>query len=154
VPDGRTNGLQISDFSRGLWEAMGMPTMRSSTAEDLRGRVQTAPRRSVQRKPERRPAPRLSRGLSRWDKVSIALSFALCTGMLWFLGAQAAAVLRLNDEIASLQQQIRTVQADNAALAEKVDELSQPSRILDIALNKLHMRYAQPIAIPASNASH
>jgi cell division protein FtsL len=56
----------------------------------------------------------------------------------------------MNHSVASLQAKVTQVSAQNAALTTQVDELKRPSRILSIALNQLHMKYANPVNIPAT----
>ncbi|MBX6352177.1 MAG: septum formation initiator family protein [Thermoflavifilum sp.] len=124
-----------------------MLATKSSTAEKLHVRATGAQRQTLpSASPQRHPA-QTQHAWTRRDKLTVGVSFAVCVAVLWFLAAQAAAMWRLNDQVSQLQRQIRTAQAQNVQLTTQVDQLSQPSRILDIALNKLHMRYAQPISI-------
>ncbi|WP_067931587.1 septum formation initiator family protein [Alicyclobacillus kakegawensis] len=92
------------------------------------------------------PKPRKDR-FTRYDRISIFACIVISTAILWFIAMQSAQIDRINYHISSLQQQTRQVEAENAALTKDVDELKRPARILSIALNQLHMKYADPVQI-------
>jgi cell division protein FtsL len=86
--------------------------------------------------------------MSLRDRISVFTCLALCVGTVWFIADQGAKIDQLNYSIDKMQTQIQTVQAENQSLANQVDQLMRPSRILDIAVNRLHMKYADPVQIP------
>lgn len=86
----------------------------------------------------------------RFNKLSMVLCVAVALGALWFVCAKGALIYSLSYGNVRLQTQIQKMAADNATLTAQVDELERPSRILDIALNKLHMYYANPVRIDGS----
>ncbi len=97
-----------------------------------------------------RKQPQVRQRLSLRDRVSVFTCLAVCVGTVWFIANQGAKIDQLNYNIDKMQSQIQTVQAENQSLANQVDQLMRPSRILDIALNRLHMKYADPVQIPDS----
>ncbi|MCL6626103.1 septum formation initiator family protein [Alicyclobacillus shizuokensis] len=109
-----------------------------------------APQREVHREQRQvavsTPRPRRDR-FTRYDRISIFACIVISAGILWFIAMQSAQIDRINYRISSLQQQARQVEAENAALTKDVDELKRPARILSIALNQLHMKYADPVQI-------
>lgn len=115
-----------------------------------------AKERSIYEAPAERSAElrRRSAAVRTWslfDKVSAVVCLCLCVGTAWFIADRGAAISRLNYQVDQMETQIRQVQAENQTLANQVDQLMRPSRILGIALGKLHMQYAQPVQIPAGH---
>ena len=90
------------------------------------------------------------RASERLNRLSMVLCVAIALGALWVVCAKGALIYSLSYGNVRLQTQIQKVAADNATLTAQVDELERPSRILDIALGKLHMSYANPVRIDGS----
>lgn len=86
----------------------------------------------------------------RLNKVSMVLCVAIALSALWFVCAKGALIYSMSYGNVKLQTQIQKMAADNASLTAQVDELERPSRILNIALGKLHMQYANPVRIDGS----
>ncbi|MBX5435594.1 MAG: septum formation inhibitor [Alicyclobacillaceae bacterium] len=105
------------------------------------------------RTPGQGTAPRPSARAARWNRVSAVLCIAFGTAVMWAVAGQAAAVERINDHIGQLRSEIAKTEAVNASLTAQVDQLTRPSRILGIAMGRLHMRYANPVQIPAGSSS-
>ena len=83
----------------------------------------------------------------RFNRVSMILCIAVALGALWSVCARGAMIYSTSYGNVKLQTQIQKMSADNAARTAQVDELERPSRILNIALGKLHMQYANPVRI-------
>lgn len=75
--------------------------------------------------------------------VCIAIPFAL----VWLLTAQDAKIHRMTYAIDQLQGQVQQTGISNADLSANVDKLTEPARILHIALGELHMQFASPLQI-------
>jgi cell division protein FtsL len=114
----------------------------------------SSPRRESQVERPQVPAkaPRAKERFSVYDRVSIFGCILVSAAVFWFIAVQSAQIDRVNYHIASLQQQSQRLEAENAALTKNVDELKRPERILSIALHQLHMKYANPIQIPAESS--
>jgi cell division protein FtsL len=82
------------------------------------------------------------------ERISAFACLALCVGTVWYIADQGAKIDQMNYNIDKMQSKLQMMRAENQALANQVDQLMRPSRILDIALNKLHMKYADPVQIP------
>ncbi len=91
-----------------------------------------------------------TRKSERRNRLSIILCVALAVSALWFVSAKGAEIYSLSYANVKLQTQIQKMTASNASLTAQVDELERPSRILNIALGKLHMQYANPVRIGGS----
>lgn len=87
------------------------------------------------------------RHISVWDRVSLFGTIVLCTTALWVLAATSGHIAQLGNNIVETQSQIQRVEAENASLTAKLDALTRPSRVLGIAINQLHMKYANPVRI-------
>ncbi|RIV28208.1 hypothetical protein D2Q93_03015 [Alicyclobacillaceae bacterium I2511] len=85
------------------------------------------------------------------NRLSMAGCIMGSAAVLWFLAMQNARIDATNYQIDRLQSQVRHQVAENASLSTTVDELKQPSRILAIALGKLHMKYTTPVQVPISS---
>ncbi|GGI97110.1 hypothetical protein GCM10010885_03360 [Alicyclobacillus cellulosilyticus] len=108
----------------------------------------TAAERAVDIAPQRRSQSQ-TEPERRFGRVSMFLCIGGATAALWFLAVNGARIDALNDHIAALKAQKANLAAVNAALTAQADTLAQPSRILDVAMHRLHMHYATPIAIQA-----
>ncbi|WP_231862882.1 septum formation initiator family protein [Alicyclobacillus mali (ex Roth et al. 2021)] len=120
----------------------------SAVQQELRPRReawgQTAPRRERDvRDAERRAARR-----RLWNRVSFAVCCMVSFAAVWWVAAKGAEIYELNDYHAKLQSAIAAQQAVNANLQMQVSELEQPAHILNVAINKLHMVYKNPVMIP------
>lgn len=107
--------------------------------------------------PSRQPNSRVKarpREMSLRDRIVISAAVAVAAGAVWFLASVGARIDRLNYSIDNLQNQVQQSTAENASLNAQVDQLSQPSRILSIALNKLHLQYKNPIQVGSQSVSH
>jgi cell division protein FtsL len=109
---------------------------RAQNEVQYRGHVQE------QRRTQARPR------VSLRERISAFACLALCVGTVWYIADQGAKIDQMNYNIDKMQSKLQMMQAENQALANQVDQLMRPSRILDIALNKLHMQYANPVQIP------
>ncbi|WP_067620731.1 septum formation initiator family protein [Alicyclobacillus acidiphilus] len=83
--------------------------------------------------------------------ISLAVCCLLAFAAVWMVASKGAEVYALNQKNVQLQTEIQQQQAINATLSTQVDELKQPSRILEEA-NKLGMQYKTPIEIPSTHA--
>jgi cell division protein FtsL len=81
------------------------------------------------------------------DRVAISAAIVISTVAVWLVASAGARIDRLNYSIDSLNTQLQRSAAQNAALTAQVDQLSQPARILAIALDKLHMQYKDPLQV-------
>lgn len=98
--------------------------------------------------------PEPSQGHRHWswpNRLTMAGCILGSAMALWFLAMQNARVDATNYQIDRLQSQVQQQIAENASLSTTVDELKQPSRILAIALGKLHMKYTTPVQVPATS---
>ena len=96
-----------------------------------------------------------SKSWSIRDRVSVFTAIAISAASFWMLAMGGAQIDRMNYNIDTLQSQVQKASAENASLTAQVDELSQPARILNIALNKLHMQYKNPVSlVGTSGATH
>src|SRR5579875_2415679 len=95
-------------------------------------------RHQVQTKPQSK---------NRFNRVSMTLCVVIAFSAAWLIASKAAAIYSMNYANVKLQTQIQTLAANNASLTAQVDELERPSRILNIAINQLHMQYANPVRI-------
>ncbi len=86
----------------------------------------------------------------RAGRLSMVGCILVAFGALWFVCTKGAEVYSVSYENVKLQTQIQRLAANNASLTAQVDELERPARILTIALNKLHMQYAEPVRISGS----
>lgn len=89
--------------------------------------------------------------MSLRDRLVIYAAVAVSTVALWYVASAGAKIDQLNYNIDNLQGQVQQAVADNASLTAQVDKLSQPSRILNIALGSLHMQYKNPIQVGSSS---
>jgi cell division protein FtsL len=85
------------------------------------------------------------------DRLSLGVCLVTCVGAGWFIASTGARIDKLSYSVDSMQTQIQKTQAENASLTSKVDELMRPSRILGIALGRLHMQYADPVQIQSGS---
>ncbi len=85
------------------------------------------------------------------DRLSLGLCLVTCVGVGWFIASTGAQIDKLSYSVDNMQTQIQKVQGENASLMSQVDELLQPSRILGIALGRLHMQYADPVQVPSGS---
>lgn len=83
------------------------------------------------------------------NRVTAFLCIGAVTAVLWFVAGVGARIQSINDNIYKTQLKIQTTTADNAALASQVDQLTNPTRIINLALNQYHMKYSKPIVIAA-----
>jgi cell division protein FtsL len=90
------------------------------------------------------------RSSERFNKLSMVLCVAVALGAMWVVCTKGALIYSLSYGNVKLQTQIQKMAADNATLTAQVDELERPSRILNVALGKLHMHYANPVRISGS----
>ncbi|MCL6637742.1 MAG: cell division protein FtsL [Alicyclobacillus sp.] len=118
-------------------------------AMNLRPRHEQLAPAEPSRKPVAQPRPQ---AFSWWDWISTCGCLLVSLLVLWHVASTSAQIATLNTQVDQLQQQIRQVSADNASLTAQVDTLSKPSRILQIAVNKLHMKYTAPLEIATGSA--
>ena len=85
-----------------------------------------------------------------FNRVSMVACLAIAIGAIWFVCVQGAQIYNMSYGNVKLQSQMQKLAANNASLTAQVDELERPSRILDIAMNKYHMQYANPVRIGGS----
>lgn len=97
--------------------------------------------------PTTRPSARPA--VSVMNRVTAFLCIGAVTAVLWFVAGVGARIQSINDNIYNTQLKIQTMTADNAALASQVDRLTNPTRIINLALNQYHMTYSKPIVIQA-----
>lgn len=83
---------------------------------------------------------------SFWDRASLFGCIALCAAIGWFLAASSAQVATANQTINQLKTEIQQVSATNASYTAELATLTQPSRILKVALG-MHMVHANPVEI-------
>lgn len=86
------------------------------------------------------------------NRISMLCCIVVCAGIAWLVATTSAKINALNYDVYRLQTQIQKAAATNADLTAQVDKLSQPARILEIAKNRLHMTYANPVQIGAGSA--
>jgi cell division protein FtsL len=86
------------------------------------------------------------------NRISMLLCIGICAGIAWFIATTSAKINALNYDVYRLQTQIQKAAATNADLMAQVDKLSQPARIMEIAKNRLHMTYANPVQIGSSSS--
>lgn len=91
--------------------------------------------------------------MSLGDRIVIFSAVAISAVSVWFIASVGARIDGLNYSIDNLQSQVQKDAANNASLNAQVDQLSQPSRILSIALGSLHMQYKSPVQVGAPSAS-
>lgn len=107
--------------------------------------AQVADKRLPARKPVARPE------VSLWDRATAFGCIGIATAILWVIAGVGGKISSTNNQIYQLQMTMQSVSATNATLTAQVDNLTRPTRILNVALNQLHMHYANPIVIPAGN---
>lgn len=84
---------------------------------------------------------------SRWNRLSMVGCIVVAFASIWMLAAEGANIDKLNYANVDLQTKIAQASAENASLTAQIDQMEQPSVILNKALNQLHMQYANPITI-------
>lgn len=96
--------------------------------------------------PRRHPS-----GRDRLNKLSMVGCVVVGFIAMWMLASTGASIYNYSYQNVQLQSQIQQMAATNASLTAQLDTLERPGRILNIALNQLHMQYANPIQIPVQN---
>lgn len=118
--------------------------------EQIRTSRLESPIRSPRDERQGRVAPQSQRKQSQWlNRVSFAACCLISFAAVWLVASKGASIYRLNDANIQLQTQIQQQQASNAALSTVVAQLKEPSRILNVAMNQLHMQYKTPVVIPS-----
>ncbi|TDY46670.1 cell division protein FtsL [Alicyclobacillus sacchari] len=84
-----------------------------------------------------------------FNRISLAFCCLASFGAVWMVAAKGAQIYEINQNNVQLQTQIQQQQAVNAMLKTQVAQLEQPSHILNVAINQLHMQYKNPIVIPS-----
>ncbi|GLV13677.1 hypothetical protein Heshes_13610 [Alicyclobacillus hesperidum] len=84
-----------------------------------------------------------------FNRVSLSFCCLVSFGAVWMVAAKGAQIYEINQNNVQLQTQIQQQQAVNAMLKTQVAQLEQPSHILNVAINQLHMQYKNPIVIPS-----
>lgn len=97
-----------------------------------------------------RPARQVDSQGAKWlNRMSLSACCILSFVAVWMVATKGADVYRLNGANMQMQNQISQQSALNATLSTKVAQLEQPSRILNVAINHLHMQYKTPLVIPS-----
>ncbi|ACV58299.1 Septum formation initiator [Alicyclobacillus acidocaldarius subsp. acidocaldarius DSM 446] len=120
----------------------------SAVQQELRTRREAWGHTTPGRERDAREAERRAARRRLWNRVSFALCCIVSFAAVWWVAAKGAEIYELNDQHAKLQAAIAAQQAVNANLQMQVSELEQPAHILDVAINKLHMVYKNPVMIP------
>lgn len=84
------------------------------------------------------------------NRMTLFFCCAVSFASVWFVASQGAAVYRVSYANTLLQAQINQQEAKNAAVSAQVDQLKQPSRILNAAVGEYHMVYKNPVVIPST----
>lgn len=86
------------------------------------------------------------------NRISLGVCCAISFSIVWMVASKGATVYQESFQNTKLQTQVNEQSATNATLNATVAQLKRPSRILQEALNKLHMQYKKPLTIPADPA--
>lgn len=118
--------------------------IRMSQMDSTRAEAQQGSRDVRQERAGRSAASRVFNGISLF--TCCVASFV----SVWLVATKGADLYKLSYANTNLQSQIKQQSAENATLNADVDQLKQPSRILKVAMNELHMQYKKPLLIPSS----
>jgi cell division protein FtsB len=87
----------------------------------------------------------------RRELVITVLAILLAASSVWFLTNRDAKIHSLDYSIDQLQGQVQQMNAANAWMSAQVDEMQEPTHILNIAVGQLHMQFAAPVHISADS---
>jgi cell division protein FtsL len=79
--------------------------------------------------------------MSAKQKLSWLATIGICSMVAIFVLWQYALITKKNYEIQTLHNKIELAETKNASLQEEVIRLSSPNRIVEVAVNKLHMTF-------------
>ncbi|QSO49463.1 hypothetical protein [Alicyclobacillus mengziensis] len=96
-------------------------------------------------------SPRIHKGVvqasvKKFGMASMWACVIAGVAVFWFIATMGARIDAANYKIDNLQSQIQSQTAENASLTAKVDQLKEPSRLLQQAL-KDGAHYANPVTI-------
>ncbi len=84
------------------------------------------------------------------SRLGVVVSLIFCTAVATYLVSQYATIVSLNYTNQQLRVTLSQQNATNASLQSTVYELSSPTRILNIAEQKLNMSPATPVVVGTS----
>lgn len=89
---------------------------------------------------------------AKWvNRASLAVCCLVSFGVVWLVAGEGARIYTIDYTNTNLQTQIQQQSAVNATLGATVDQLEQPSRILNVAIDQLHMEYKNPVVISTAS---
>jgi cell division protein FtsL len=101
----------------------------------------------LQTSPQRKYRSCARRRVPLQDSIVSLACIAIPFAVVWLLTGQDVKIHRMTYAIDQLQGQVQQTGISNADLSAEVDELTQPARILNIAVGELHMQFASPLQI-------